>query len=283
MIASELMGRVRNYLYAGSTDQLNRLLEPCDGSSLVLEHPATGLHPGTTVSCGMSTLYVVAAPSPGMAAYRTMRIEGPEEVVPAGSLVRVSPRHSDYSVASALNDQIVSLSSPVVGMFSPLVLRLPVRHTTNVYSLPVQAEGYISIVSVMLHRSDRSVVQLNGWAPVGPQQIRVHEPVCDGSLEVVLRMPFKRFSWFLDDVEQVCGLGPSMLDVPVYGAAAALLGGDGGRRASPAQQADPRRATENPIDGVASMSKDLYRMRNIRAAEEAAALIANYPARMRGW
>ena len=290
-LMSDLVSQVRAMVSGQQADRLTILSEDwlVGGSTISVAYPVEGLGVGSVLSAGLMTFQVAVQPRSAGGPFTVIANPGGEPVmpVPSGSVVRVSPRHTDRSIFDHLNTQVLAMGSPSNGLWSVRHWTADVNMVNDMYPFPVGAEDVTGVLSV-LHRPvgdtenwvnlDRYTVQRPGGQPV----VFVHEHVAWGTLAFTGKAPFKPAAHLTDDPVGVCGLSASMLDIPVLGAAGMLLMSDEGRRVSPKVQGDPRRANELPPTSATAAARDLLRQRDQRIDAEASRLTASNGARLRG-
>ena len=276
---SGLCSGVRRFLSQNLNDELvvtERDYTPGDGS-IVLKTVGKRVGPGTLISWHEATLYVVSV----SATSNTVEVisgydGGPDIPIPAGTPLRVNPRWSDYTLFNTLSSVIGSLSSPSNNLYG-ITKEYKTGMALNFYYPvdPVIAPSMLRVLQVR-ERTNAST----DWSRItdydvsqvpGNQHLRIFTYAIQYEISYAIKI--KKPTGFTDDAITDCGMAETMLDIPVLGAAAALMMGQEARRVHQRAQGDPRRSEDVPITGAANSASQLQRLFNQRVDEEYAALI----------
>lgn len=260
----------RRLLSASLTDELTTLAEPyvAGTGTLTLSNVPKRLGPGTVLSSGAATFYVLANVSSQctvIAGY-----EGnPDVNVAAGSVVRVSPRFTDYQLFTVLKSVIGSLSSPSNGLFG--IAKWQDVRDDEMYPIPDALLPYITRILQVRSKTTEDDWSIDGAYTVslspGSEYVRVYNYAL--MHEFVAAVKIIPPADFNSDLITYCGLTDTMLDIPPYGAAAILMNGQEARRVHMEAQGDPRRAEQVPMTGATNAARELRRMFTDRINEEA--------------
>lgn len=264
---ADLVADVRTRLSGTFTDEMNTLgAEYTPGDTQITLSYDTLLTPGAIVSCGENTWYVLAVDQTNA---KTVTIipaydGGPDLAKAAGSVVRLKPRFTDWSIFTQLRDQIMLMSSPSVGLGRFDFWMDYGLSTTNQYSPP---DGVTPARIKAVYGSDGT-----RWWPVHGFQLQL------GSVRVwddrwvqycfVYTEPFKEPTAFSDDIHTGLGLSEGMDDIPVLGAAGMLMLTQENRRNQLSAQGDARRSNEVQPGTNMGSGREMLRMRDQRIQQE---------------
>lgn len=263
----------RRLLSSSLADELSTLASDykIDDQTLTLSTSPRRLGPGTVLSSGEATWYVLSSDGPVCTVISGY--EGnPDVDVDAGAVVRVAPRFTDFQLFTVVQQVIGSLSSPMNGLVG--FVHWETNGTSEMFDIPDDLADYApKIVQVrsMIGDSDDWVINPS-WSATYNQPdnltVRVFTPATMhrfvASVKIVPPAAFD------DDVIENCGLTDTMLDIPSLGAASILMNGQEARRMHMEAQGDPRRAESTPITGATNAARELRRMFRERVDEERA-------------
>jgi hypothetical protein len=280
-----LIDDTRRLAYGSLSDQINLLATdyPVEGGELELELAVTGITPGMILSSGLNVWWVKEVSASSNTVYVVPRYEGSfAERLPAGSVVFIKPRVSDWFLFNAVNDVIAQLSSPSYGLY-----RLGQFEATPVGqfdTIPIPdnttIDGIVSVAVLEYTGSNRWIelpTRAYRWMPEH-QSIKVLRDLWSGlPVRVEYRGPFKKGESLVWDVESQSGLAATMTDLPALGAAATLLRTTESRRNQISVQGDPRRADEVGAGANSSIAREMERQFRQRVNDEYARLIARNP------
>lgn len=289
MRMSDLVSQVRTMTSGAHVDRLNVLAQDWtpDQDTIYLKYPVGELHDGIVVSAGLMTWQVIGKPDVnGMSATILPAPTGSSATaVEAGSIIRIAPRHTDQTIFTLLNHEIVAMSSPMSGLYRPAVWVERVNPANDVYTVPPEMSDIQGVISVTLQRigfsGNYSVrdYTFQRHADGTNSVIRIRSYPYDGEITFVGRRPFRQATFLYDEPTGVCGLSASMEDIPVLGAAGMLMLADEGRRVNLTAQGSPRLKDEIPPTSIASQARELLRQRDQRINDEASALNRLYSTR----
>ena len=167
----------RRLLSASLTDEFTTLAEPyvAGTGTLTLSTVPKRLGPGTVLSSGAATFYVLANVSSQctvIAGY-----EGnPDVNVAAGSVVRWSPRFTDYQLFTVLKSVIGSLSSPSNGLFG--IAKWQDVRDDEMYPIPDALLPYITRILQVRSKTTEDDWSIDGAYTVslspGSEYVRVY-------------------------------------------------------------------------------------------------------------
>lgn len=257
-------------LSASLTDELTTLSSSYTAGSdaITLSTVPKRLGPGTVLSSGAATWYVLSNESSQctvIAGY-----EGnPDVDVAAGSVVRVSPRFTDYQLFTVLKSVIGSLSSPSNGLFG--IAKWQDVRDDEMYPIPTELLPYIIRILQVRSKTTEDDWSIDGAYTTslspGSEYVRVYNyALMHEFIAAVKIIPPADFD---SDLITYCGLTDTMLDIPALGAASILMNGQEARRVHMEAQGDPRRAEQVPMTGATNAARELRRMFSDRINEEA--------------
>lgn len=282
-----LMMQTRRYLSQNLNDELVFTADPYTAgqSSIVLKGLPRRLGPGSLLSWGQSTLYVISSSTSVSNTVEVMAgyDGGPDVDIPANTPLRLNPRFTDYTLFSMLSDSIASLSSPGTGLYGIVAETFAGMRTDDFYPIPATVNGPdpANVLRILQVRSrtdgsrdwTRTTEFITSMTP-GNQHIRIFADAL--AHEVTYAVRFRKPMSVLDDVVADCGMTDTMVDIPVLGVAATLMQGQEARRVNQRAQGDPRRAEDVPITGAMSSGRELYRMYRDRVDEEHSRLVQRF-------
>lgn len=281
----------RRYLLGGN-EMRNKLTAPYTAGQgqLSFAYDLKGIQAGNLLSIGLNTFYVWSADG----ASKTAVVSGGENGsvdanADAGDTVWVSSRFSDLDVLNAMNEELLSLSAPAVGLYQPKTVEFAFSSTRDGFDLPGVTD-LISIIEVRYDLPDgRSTTPslANGDYRLERSYTTAENPSTYSlkmfrggyqgrNVTVVYRAPFTKFTSLEQDAT-ACGMPEHALDIPPMGAALRLLLGREIRRNDPSVQGDTRRAEEVGPGAAAASFRPLAAARAERIAEEASILASAYP------
>lgn len=272
----------RRLLSQNLNDELVFLAEqytPGD-STIALRSTTRRLGPGSTLSWGDNTFYVISVGTTSASVEVVNGYDGaPSAVAESGTPLRVNPRFTDYTLFENVASVIASLSSPSNGLYGVYTQTVNGMVGDGYYPVPDEIDSLVlSVLSVMSRAGSTNDWLRNGDYTVslrGSKHVRMFSEALQHQITYALR--FIRPQTFGDDAILDCGLTESMLDIPPLGAAAMLMQGQEARRANQRAQGDPRRAEDVPMTAAVTSARELYRMFRDRIDEEHATLIKTNP------
>ena len=274
--AAQAVIDTRNLLSASLRDELVRVASdysPGD-STITVASTSPRLGQGAVLSAGPVTFYVTSVA--GGTCEVIAGYEGNQDVaVPAGTIMRVSPRFTDNFLFTTVKHVIGSLSSASNGLYG--VVTWSAMSSDGVFPIPEQIAPYLLSVSTVTVNTEEDIwLPVYGWQAVtvpGNMAVTVFEPY-DLTYRFTATTKIVPPASFTADLITDCGMSDTMLDLPSLGAASILMHGQEARRAHQEAQGDPRRSELVPITGATSAGREFRRMFRERVNEEAQRLIA---------
>jgi hypothetical protein len=293
--AQQLVDATRRRLRAGSAteDLLNVLAQPYTPGSgaLVFAQPLGQLQNGTRVSAGLNVFHVVAVSSTTTSATVISAVESSnDDPLPAGTVVRVKPRWTDFDILDSLNNDLQDLSSPLNGLFQVASTEFPWNASVRGYDI-----GDLNLIRVLEVRF-QTQGPFKDWPRVlrwrlerntdttdfpSGMALRVDSGAFQGRpIQVVYAAPFGALDDLTTDLADT-GLPASCYRLPPLGAAIQLQTGVDIDRTRTDTQGNTRRADEVPAQTPGLAIKAIAALRAQWIANEAARLIAAWPVKNR--
>lgn len=286
----DLISDTRRMAYGSLNDQINLIAEPAAGgaTSIKFELDVAGITPGMVLSSGLNVWYVRSIDN---AANVVQVIPGydnsPKKPVSAGDFVFIKPRVTDWYMFETMNQEILRLSTPEHGLYQIKMWEAQVDPTYQTYVIPEDAFNMIGMLRVRYRMPGTSDVwydipekayriQINTES--GNSYVRLLRNVPSGTqVQFLYKAPFQQAEDLSDNVNEVCGLAPTMVDIPTLGCLATLLRTTESRRNQVQQQGDARRAGEVGAGSNLQIAARIERDHQMRIWEEAARLIQRVP------
>ena len=290
---ADLINEAKRYLYSMQREEMNILTAGFTSvasptlQTLTFTYPQMGIRSGAYLAIDLEIFYVFAA-----SATTVTVVGGQLGSTPAthasGAIVTVNPKFPDFNIFYALNQEIVSLSSPDNGLFQIKDVDLVYNPAKQGYDLAgvtdlidiqsirykqANASNYEpSIRSFGLTRNQNTTDYSSGYT------LSLYEAAWPGqTIRVHYKAPFSSLVNLTDDVVVVTGLPKTATDIPALGAAVRLMAGRELKRNFTEAQDEPKRGQEIPAGAVANSVKNLMMLWQRRVNEELARLEAAYP------
>ena len=289
----DMISDTRRMAFGTLTDQINLVAQPytAGATSLVLDMDVSGITQGMMLSSGLNVFYVRGID----AATNTVQVipgfdNSPKKNLAVNDFVYIKPRVTDWYMFETMNQEILRLSTPEHGLYQVASWEAPVDPTWQTYEIPEEALSMIGILRIRFRMPgspdvwydipDKAYrIQLNaGSESSAVSYIRLLRNIPSGTdLQFLYKSPFHQAENIDDNVNDVCGLSSTMVDIPTLGCLATLLRTNESRRMQVQQQGDARRADEVPGGGNLSIASRIERDHQMRIWEEAARLTARVP------
>lgn len=286
----DMISDTRRMAYGSLHDQINLLAQPytAGDTSLVLDMDVSGITPGMALSGDLNVWYVKGI---DVAANTVFVIPGfdnsPKKSMEAGEFVFIKPRVTDWFMFETMNQEILRLSTPEHGLYKISMWETLVDPTWQTYPIPAEAFNMIGLLRVRFRMPGTTDV----WVDVpekayrvqindtqGGSQVRLLRNIPSGTdIQFLYKAPFVQASNLSDNVNEVCGLAPTMVDIPTLGCLATLLRTTESRRMQVQQQGDARRAQEVGGGYNLQVAARIEKDHQMRIWEEAARLIQRVP------
>lgn len=287
-----LIDECLRHLLSGTREQLNRLATgyTAAGTSLRCTYDLDGIKPGAVVGVDLELFYVWDVNE----STKTATVTGAHLGSTAANhsqdaIVTVNPRFSRFGLFTALNQDLLDLSSPENGLYRVRTVDLTYNSAIQGYDL-TSVTDLLDILEVKRDTSGPSntwpVIQRSGWdlkrdLPAsdfasGLGLILYQHAESGRTIRVSYKAPFGQFTT-VADTHTTVGLPDTAVDIPPMGAASRLAFPREIARNFFETQGDTRRAEEVPPSAVGNSMRNLVALRQQRIIAEAARLAQRYP------
>lgn len=285
---ADLVHDVRRMVYGSMTENVNLIQTSASAgqTSIQLEMGVEGIQKGMLLSSGLNVWFVKGVYAVDNTAFVIPGYDGsPQNAVAAGDMVYVKPRMTDWYAFNALNDELRRLSSPENGLYKIGTWVAAVDSTYQTYDVPTAAQDMINLLRVRWRWPGTE----DTWSELSPRyyrwlysteqnRVRLLLAIPSGTeIEFTYKAPFTLATSLADDPVADCGLSETMLDIPVLGAAVALLRTTESRRTQITMQGDSRRPEEVPVSGNTAIAAQLDREYQRRIRDEMTRLVTRVP------
>ena len=286
----DLISDTRRMAYGSLGDQINLVAQPytANDTVLYLDMDVSNITQGMMLSGDLNVWYVKGT---DIASRSVMVIPGydnsPKKNMSVGDFVFIKPRVSDWFMFETMNQEILRLSTPEHGLYQIASWETQVDPTWQTYPIPSEAFDMIGLLrvryrvpgsqDVWLDVPEKAYrVQINTSS--GDSYIRMLRNIPSGTdVQFLYKAPFHQASELDDSVNDVCGLSPTMVDIPTLGCLATLLRTTESRRGQVQQQGDARRAQEVGGGSNLQIAARIEKDHQMRIWEEAARLTQRVP------
>jgi len=287
----DMIADTRRMAYGSMADQINILKTDyaASATSMQLDMDITGITQGTVLSGDLNVWYVRGTDPNSNTVYVIPGYDNsPKRAMTAGEFIYIKPRVTDYYMFETMNQEILRLSTPEHGLYQIASWTAQVDPTWQTYDVPEYA--FTNMVGMLRVRyrlpgtSDVWIdipeksyrVQLN--ATTGTSYIRLLRTIPSGTdIQFLYKATFQQAENLSDNVNEVCGLSATMVDIPTLGCLATLLRTTESRRAQVQIQGDSRRAGEVVAGSNMQIAAMVEKDHQMRIWEEAARLIQRVP------
>lgn len=286
----DLIADTRRMAYGSLGDQINLVAQPytAGATSLVLDMDVSNITPGMMLSSNLNVWYVKGT---DVATKTVFVIPGydnsPTVNLDQNEFVYIKPRVTDWYMFETMNQEILRLSTPEHGLYQIAMWEAQVDPTWQTYAIPTEAFNMIGLLRVRYRIPGTEDVwydvpekayrvQINDAQ--GNSYIRILRNIPSGTqVQFLYKAPFQQASGLDDNVNEVCGLSPTMVDIPTLGCLSTLLRTTESRRNQVQQQGDARRAGEVGGGFNMQIAQMVEKDHQMRIWEEAARLIQRVP------
>lgn len=286
----DLIADTRRMAYGSLGDKINLVAQPytANDTTLYLDMDVSDITQGMMLSGDLNVWYVRGTDVASKAVYVIPGYDNsPKKDMATGDFVFIKPRVTDWYMFETMNQEILRLSTPEHGLYQIAMWETTVDPTWQTYPIPSEAFGMIGLLRVRYRVPGSSDV----WLDVPEKSYRVQINTSSGDsfirmlrnipsgtdIQFVYKAPFSQAENLDDNVNNVCGLAPTMVDIPTLGCLATLLRTTESRRNQVQQQGDARRAAEVSTGGNLQIASRIERDHQMRIWEEAARLIQRVP------
>lgn len=213
----------------------------------------------------------------------------------ANAVIYVNPIFSQWDIMTAINDDLLDLSSAENGLFQVKSLEITYNPATMGYDMTdINGGGSVTNVDDIISVRYKVPYPVGQWVPIERGRWEV-TPQSDTSaftsgfaftlyggaypglpIRITYAAPFGQFAALGDDATTVAGLTSTMYDLPPLGAQIALVAGREVARNRIDAEPDSRRGNEVPPGAVMNSTAGLLRLRTNRVAAEAVRLQQAY-------
>ena len=286
----DLISDTRRMAYGSLGDQINLVAQPytANATVLYLDMDVSNITQGMMLSGDLNVWYVKGTDVPNKAVYVIPGYDNsPKRDMAVGEFVFIKPRVTDWFMFETMNQEILRLSTPEHGLYQIAMWEATVDPTWQTYPIPSAAFNMIGLLrvryrvpgsqDVWLDVPEKAYrVQINTSS--GDSYIRLLRNIPSGTdIQFLYKAPFAQASELSDNVNEVCGLAPTMVDIPTLGCLATLLRTTESRRGQVQQQGDARRAQEVGMGGNLQVAARVEKDHQMRIWEEAARLTQRVP------
>lgn len=285
----DMIADTRRMAYGSLHDQINLVAQPytAGDTTLVLDMDITGITPGMSLSSDLNVWYVKGTEPATNSVFVIPGFDNsPKKDVAVNEFVYIKPRVTDWYMFETMNQEILRLSTPEHGLYQIASWTVPVDPTWQTYEIPTEA--YDNMIG-MLRVRYRVPGSPDVWMDIpeksyriqfnaGTSYVRLLRNIPSGTeLEFLYKATFHQAENLSDNVNTVCGLSSTMVDIPTLGCLATLLRTTESRRGQVQQQGDARRAGEVTAGSNMAIASMVEKDHQMRIWEEAARLIQRVP------
>lgn len=287
MQVSNLISQTRRLLFSGAVEERNQLAEALNTSSetLLVRHEIGSIDRGAKISVNLEDMYVWSKSS------QTVTVERAQfgSSISAHAIydtIYVNPKFSPFEILTAINTELVSLSSPANGLYTvanyeltynPIIQGYDFPHTVlDIYDVrygipgPTQ-EWFPSASWEFVHNAGSDFASGNA--------LFVRDAFPNQLINVTAKLALSQLPASLTANTTSYSIPDEFLDILSIGAAYRLTSPREVRRNFDEVQGDTRRAQEVPPGSQLGGSRELLRLRQERIREESSRLSIKYPSR----
>jgi len=284
----DMIADTRRMAYGSMTEQINLVAVSASAgaTAITLDMDVSGITPGMVLSCDLNVWYVRST----IPAQKIVNVipgydNSPLKSVAAGDFVTIKPRVTDWYMFETMNQEILRLSTPEHGLYQLKRWTADVDPTYQTYDFPTAANSMVSMLRVRYLLPGTPDV----WIDLPPfaykvqiddvvNRVRLLRQVPGGStIEFMYKAPFDQAENLDDNVNDVCGLSATMVDIPTLGCLATLLRTTESRRNQVQTQGDSRRAGEVSPASNLRVAQLVEKDHQMRIWEEYARLTSRNP------
>lgn len=287
----DMIADTRRMAYGSMTEQINLIaaVSPAGANEIKLQMDVSGITPGMAISSGLNVWYVKGTESSTNTVFVIPGYDNsPKQATAIDDFVLIKPRVTDWYMFETMNQEILRLSTPEHGLYQIASWTAAVDATYQTYEIPTVAQanmiGILRIryrmpgtTDVWIDIPEKSYrIQINDGA--GSSVIRLLRNIPSGTdIMFLYKSTFQQATALSDNVNDVCGLSATMVDIPTLGCLGTLLRTTESRRNQVQQQGDARRAGEVGGGSNMSIAAMIEKDHQMRIWEEAARLIQRVP------
>lgn len=287
MLVSNLLSQTRRLLFTGSVEERNQLTDAITSSSPTLNvlHDIGSIDRGAKISINLEDMYVWSKSSQTVSVARG-QFGSTASAHTANDTIYVNPKFSPYELFTAINTELVSLSSPANGLFIAASYELSYNPVIQGYDFPFTVLDIIDIryttpgpTQEWFPSSSWEFVRSAGSDFPSTTALFVRDAYPNQPINIVAKLALPQLPLSLTANTSTYAIPDEFLDILSIGAAYRLTSPREVRRNFDEVQGDTRRANEVPPGSQLGGSRELLRLRQERIREEASRLSIKYPAR----
>jgi hypothetical protein len=288
VLASDLVEETRRWLDSGSRPEMNRLTTTINSAatSLTVDFALGSIVTGAMLAIDLELIYVWSSTGSTATVQRAM-LGTTAAAHTSGAIIYVNPRWSNFTIFTALNEELASLSSPVNNLFQIKTVDLTYSPAVSGYDLT----SVTDLIEVYDVRTDtygpaKDWPRLTRWMLARDQQIsafasglalQLFEGGYPGkTIRVQYKAPFTLFTSLTSTLAD-SGLLSTASDLPPMGAMIRLVAPREIKRSFTDSQPEARTAAEVPPGTSRNTAAGLMQLRQVRIREEASRLARAYP------
>ena len=289
MLVSELIEETRRLIFGGQREERNKLTSIIvdSATSLTVTYPLGQITRGTKLSIDLEDIYVWDATGTTVSPIDRGQFGSAASNHANGAIIHVNPKFSNWDIFNAINDEIVSLSSPANGLFRTYTQEITYNPVIHGYSfvpndllsiLEVRYGTYGPSLEYQMSSDWDYSPNLSDEFPSG-SAIFIRDAVPGRQVLITGKYSFLQLNASPSIDLATTGVPTTAYDILSIGAAWRLTSSMEVSRNFTSGQGDTRRANEVPPGSQLGASRELGRLREIRIREEASRLSEKYPAR----
>jgi hypothetical protein len=287
MQVSNLISQTRRFLFSGSVEERNQLADALSSvpDTFNVIHDIGSIDRGAKVSINLEDMYVWSKSSQTVTVARG-QFGSTVASHSAFDTIYVNPRFSPFEILSAINTELVSLSSPTNGLYTvsnfeltynPVIQGYDFPHTVldvfDVrYTTPGPSQDWFS-------SENWDYIRNAGSDFTSTTALLVRDAYPNQPINVIAKIALSQLPYSLTSNTTSYAIPDEFLDILSIGAAYRLTSPREVRRNFDETQGDTRRANEVPPGANLGGSRELGRLRQERIREEASRLNIKYPSR----
>lgn len=284
----DLVEETRRQLDSGGRPEMNRLTTTINSAALTLDvdFDPGGIVEGAMLAIDLELIYVWSVSGDTATIQRAMLGTTPAAHT-SGAIIYVNPRWSNFTIFTAINQELAALSAPTNGLFQMKIVDLTYNAARRGYDLtsvtdlidvydvradfPGPARDWPRLHWNILARNQSTTDFPSGLA------LQLNQGGYPGrTIRVQYKAPFTPFAALTDNLT-VTGLAATAADIPPLGALARLVAPREIKRSITDSQPESRAATEVPPGTSRATAGGLLQLRQLRIREEAGRLNSQYP------
>lgn len=287
---------VKRHLLGGANENLNRLngAITINQTTFIYEFVQGGISAGATVEIDLELMYIWSVDTNTKTVTVQRGMNGTAAAPHSDdAIITVQPRFPQFSILTALNQDLYDLCSPAAGLYR--IGNVDLTAVQGVAGYDFNAPGYIAVHEVHYEQttSAKQWKRIDDWRVIENADltdfasgrcllIADSYALIGSTVKVTYKRSFSQLATIADDVAATTGMPAEMHDIPPMGAIVRLTVSRGIKRSFDEAQGEPRRAAEVTETGMVQNVSAMVTVRKQRIASEAARLNSLYPRRLMG-